>query len=238
VAKSKRESEAAYLARKSERLARTQQEQDRQRTRQRVIVAAVLGLLLVLAVAIPLLRRAAGPSEAERRAAADAARPVADFGVGLEAAACDPEVVTAPQPNWTKHVNGDWEYDAAPPAGGPHSGTTLATGDDHFYDRTEQPAPERGVHNLEHGLVVAWYDAAMPEAEVAALRQVARSAGDKELRFLAMPWSRSAFTGDKRVVLTAWGVTQRCARISGSAIENFVKKNADAPGLQERGFKV
>lgn len=238
MAKNKRESEAAYLARKSERLAQTRQEQDRQRSRRRITIAAALGVVILLALTVMLTRRGSAPTEAQKLAAAQAANPVASFGVGTEQAGCEPVVLTPPQPEWTRHVDGDFAYDASPPAGGPHSDKTLPTGDDHFYDREDQPAPERGVHDLEHGLVVAWYDAAMPEAEVAALRQVARSAGDKKLRFLATPWARTAFPGDKRMVLTAWGVTQRCARVSGSAVEAFVAKYADAEGLPERGFKV
>lgn len=238
MAKSKRESEAAYLARKSERIAKTQEAQARQRTQRRIAVAVGLGLLLLLVVAIPIIRRSTAPSEAERAAAADAKRPVAAFGVGLEVAGCDPVVVTPPQPDWTKHVEGDHAYDAAPPAGGQHSQKTLPMGEDRFYERSEKPEPERGVHNLEHGLVVAWYDGQLPAAEVAALRQVAAAAGNKDLRFVALPWARAAFAGGKPVVLTAWGVTQRCTRVSGAAIETFIGTHADAAGLAERGLPV
>lgn len=240
MAKSKSDSEAAYLARKNERLAKTQAAQARQSAQRRIAVAVAvgLGLLLLLVVAIPVIRRSTGPTEAEQATAAAAKRPVADFGVGIEAAGCDPVVLTPPQPDWTKHVGGDREYDAAPPAGGPHSQKTLPMGDDRFYERSEKPEPERGVHDLEHGLVVAWYDAALPTGEVDALRQVAAAAGDKGLRFVAMPWARTAFADLKPVVLTALGVTQRCARVSGAVIETFIRTHADAAGLAERGLPV
>ena len=56
-----------------------------------------------------------------------------------------------------------------PPTGGRHNPVSL--GDtNRFYPVSAQPRPERAVHNLEHGYVVAWYDAKLPNAQVAALQ--------------------------------------------------------------------
>jgi hypothetical protein len=238
VAKSKRDSEAAYRARKLEALSRAQQAKERRRTQRTIAIVVGVALVVLGTVVVPALLKGRGDSTADKQAEADAKRPVADFGVKAADAGCAAEVTQPAQEDWTKHVRGDWKYPDAPPVGGPHSQSTLSTGTDHFYARSEQPAPERAVHDMEHGLVVAWYDAALPESEVTALRQVAASAGEKKLRFVAVPWDRGPFTDDRHVVLAAWGVHQGCVHVSGGAVEAFIIKHADAPGLAERTFPV
>ena len=238
MAKSKRDSEAAYRARKQLALQRKQEARRRQRTNR--IVAVVIAVLLVVlaAVLVPALRKRRGDSAAEKQAAAAAAKPVADFGVKAADAGCAAEVSEPTPEAWTKHVPTKVDYPVAPPDGGPHHQVTLSMGADHFYAASEHPAPERAVHDLEHGLVVAWYDTELSAAEVGALKQVAAAAGSKKLRFVAVPWDRGAFADGRHVVLTAWGVTQRCARVSGAAIDSFVARHADAPGLRERKVGV
>lgn len=121
------------------------------------------------------------------------------------------------------HVNGEVEYDDEPPSFGDHSPSTLPNVK-RFYSRDDAPPPERAVHNLEHGLVVAWYDDQLPDDEVAALEAIARDMGT---RFVAVPWSRSTFEDDRHFVLTAWGVTQRCRSVSAPVVEDFVADYAD-----------
>ncbi|MEO6712295.1 MAG: DUF3105 domain-containing protein [Mycobacteriales bacterium] len=235
MAKSKRGSEAAYLARKAEQMARAQ-EQARQRVRARIAIAGVLVVTFLIAGAFVLPRL--GRKTAQPTAAPSSSPAAAAPAVTPAEAGCTQDEVVTPADDWTKHVNGSFEYDALPPSGGPHSGKTLSTGKDHFYPRLELPSPERGVHDLEHGMVVGWYDAALPDSEVAALQQVAAAAGAKKLRFVAVPWDRGEFPGGRHFVLTSWGVTRRCTRVSGAVVESFVNARADAPGLQERGFPV
>lgn len=235
MAKSKSGSEAAYRARKLEQQAQAQETRQKQRSQRRIAVAVAVGVLIAGAVALPAFLRTPKLTKQAREAAK---RPLADFGVKAVEAGCTPAVTEKVADNWTKHIRGTWTYEAAPPAGGPHSASTISMGSDRFYTREEQPTAEKAVHDLEHGLVVAWYDAALPEVEVEALRAAAASAGDKKLRFVAVPWDRGPFAQDGHLVLTAWGVTQRCQRVSGEAIASFVTDHADAPGLLERKLPV
>jgi hypothetical protein len=46
-------------------------------------------------------------------------------------------------------------------------------------------------------------------------------------RFVAVPWSRRTFADDRHVVLTAWGHTQRCRRVSGRVFYEFTRTYAD-----------
>lgn len=121
------------------------------------------------------------------------------------------------------HVNGEVDYDVEPPSFGEHSPRTLSNIKP-FYSRDDAPPPERAVHNLEHGVVVAWYDDELPDDQVAALEAVAPDMGR---RFVAVPWTRSTFDDDRHFVLTAWGVTQRCRTVSAAVVEQFVDDHAD-----------
>ncbi|WP_239312075.1 MULTISPECIES: DUF3105 domain-containing protein [unclassified Frankia] len=110
------------------------------------------------------------------------------------------------------------DYTVAPPSSGNHDSSPLPDAY-RFYERIPNLRIERAVHNLEHGFVIGWYDAKLPDDQVTALRAAAESAGD---RFIAVPWERGEFTENKHFVLTAWDRTQRCAVVSEAAIKEFV----------------
>ncbi|MBB6626193.1 DUF3105 domain-containing protein [Nocardioides sp. KIGAM211] len=64
----------------------------------------------------------------------------------------------------TDHVSGDVDYDAVPPAGGPHDPEWLDCG---AYDAPVRD--ENAVHDLEHGGVWITYDPDLDAADVATL---------------------------------------------------------------------
>jgi hypothetical protein len=147
-------------------------------------------------------------------------------GVSAEAAACDaPKVEEIPkeaEDDAVKHTkqNGDRvEYPIAPPSSGRHNPTPLPVGAKKFYSREENAPPERAVHNLEHGYVVAWYDNKATDAQLDVLKKAADSA---EGKFLIMAWTRQDFPGDKHIVLTSWAQKQACSDVSGAVFQDFI----------------
>ena len=224
---------------KLEQLKREQRAKERRKTLVTVGIASLLGLGLIGSVTVPAVIRNNKVNNEKKAAARDAKLPLADFGVKAAAAECAEEKVESPMPKGGEHVQEGQtvEYEVIPPNAGQHYSSTVpvVTG---FYDRAAKPAPERAVHDLEHGVVVAWYDKALPDAEVKELRRAAASAVDKKMRFVAIPWDRADFSDNKHFVLTSWGRTQRCGKISGEAIDAFVKKNMNSKDAPEAGAQV
>src|SRR3954464_8403932 len=118
-----------------------------------------------------------------------------------------------------------------PPSGGRH--TSISLGDKtRFYPLADKPRAERAVHNLEHGYVVAWYDAKLPAADVKTLQTLATTLP----RFLAVGGSAGDLPGDKHVVLTSWGRTERCGTANADVIRSFTSAHVDASIAPEKGF--
>ena len=90
------------------------------------------------------------------------------------------------------HVNGDVEYSASPPAGGPHSSWWQNCG---FY--TESLREEHAVHSLEHGAVWVTYTDDAPADELDYLERLA----GQNSHLLVSPYSQQ----DTAIVLSAWG---------------------------------
>ena len=91
-------------------------------------------------------------------------------------------------------------YTVEPPSSGNHYGRWLDTG---IYTEAETVLDENLVHNLEHGHVIAWYNAITP-AQLGALRDFAN--GDKQW-VLVVPRSKlPAGT----VAFSAWTHRQIC----------------------------
>lgn len=82
----------------------------------------------------------------------------------------------------------------------------------------EIPA-EYWVHNLEHGYVVVWYDSKTAASDVATLQSLATTLP----RLLVVGWWQGDLPADKHVVLTSWGRTDRCAKVSDDVINSFYK---------------
>lgn len=118
-----------------------------------------------------------------------------------------------------------------PPSGGKHNPISL--GDKtRFYPLSEKPRPERAVHNLEHGYVVAWYDAKLPAADVKTLQTLATTLP----RFLVVGWWQGDLPADKHLVLTSWGRTERCGTASTGVIQSFYSKHVDSNLAPETGL--
>ena len=118
-----------------------------------------------------------------------------------------------------------------PPSGGKHNPISL--GDkSRFYPLSASPRPERAVHNLEHGYVVAWYDAKLPRTDVATLQNLATILP----RFLVVGWINGDLPAGKHLVLSSWGRTERCGTASQGVIRNFYSKHVDSNLAPEKGF--
>jgi hypothetical protein len=137
--------------------------------------------------------------------------------------------------DYSKQKYGDTEGGTPPipPTGGEHNFVSL--GDTtRFYPLSQKPRPERAVHNLEHGYIVAWYDSKLPASEVTKLQQMAK---DPKLgRLLVVGWWQGDLPGNKHVVLTAWGRTDRCGTVSDDVVNNFYAKHLNASIAPEAGL--
>jgi hypothetical protein len=121
---------------------------------------------------------------------------------------------------------------AIPPSGGKHNPVPL--GDtNRFYSLASKPRPERAVHNLEHGYVVAWYDSKLPAADVAKLQTLAKNPADS--RLLVVGWWQGDLPAGKHVVYTAWGRTDRCSSVSDAMVQAFYGKHLNASLAPEAG---
>lgn len=186
-----------------------------------IAVCAVLGVLIVgSAVYFGTKNKSAASSSLD------------EIGVTKEAAACDAvaEEKATGSSDHTARDGDPVQYDKIPPTSGRHNPTPLPVGRKKFYTRTENPPPERAVHNLEHGYMVIWYDSKVTEPQLKTLEDAATAA---EGKFLFVPWQRGDFEGDKHIGLTAWGHKQMCGDVSGAAIQAFFDEhggnNGDAP---------
>ena len=137
--------------------------------------------------------------------------------------------------DYTKEKYGDTEggTPAIPPTGGKHNPISL--GDtNRFYPVAEKARAERAVHNLEHGYIVAWYDSKTPASEVTKLQALAKSPAYS--RLLVVGWWQGDLPGDKHVVLTAWGRTDRCSTVSDSVFKSFYAKYLNGSIAPEAGL--
>ena len=203
-------------------LRREQQRAERRRTLIFVGIAVVLAAGLVTGAVL-------STTGAEK-----SADEIKTLGVAATDAGCS-EPTEATKEIQASHVGpggdartagiGRVDYATVPPSGGDHF-VQAAPPNRQFYERDGEAIPERLVHNLEHGYVVAWYDKRLPDDEVEVLESLAGSIGPAGPqygpKFIAAPYDRAEFDGDMRVGMSAWGVTQLCERVSGEAISEFV----------------
>ncbi len=136
--------------------------------------------------------------------------------------------------DYSKQKYGDTEggTEALPPSGGPHNPVPLSD-KDRFFSLDSHARPERAVHNLEHGYVVAWYDDQLPDADVEKLKTLAADPSLSEL--LVVPWYGSALPADKHVVLTSWARTERCGSVSDPVVRNFYNDHVNSSLAPEVG---
>lgn len=215
-----------------EAMRREQQRKERRKTMLFVGLAALLGLGLIAAAAVPaFMERRNDPTK----------KAFATFGVTAAKAGCD-KVIDDEATGENEHV-GDGEvvdYKAAPPSSGKHYNTPALDGRS-FYTTKDAPPVEQLVHNLEHGFTIVWYDSTMKGEQLETLERLAKRgvAATKQTagKFIVAPWdaARGKFPEGKRVALTHWsrgtGHRQYCGQVSGEAVEDFIEKYpwSDAP---------
>ena len=117
------------------------------------------------------------------------------------------------------HVARDEEhadYTTNPPAGGPHWGDGVAGPG----IKDEEVADELLVHSLEHGAVILWYKADLPQEQVERLKNVFNEASGKKIM---VPRKNL----DVPVALTSWGYILKLQEIDETKIREFIETNND-----------
>ncbi len=219
-----------------EEMRREQQRAERKRTSMIIAGAVVVALVIIGAAAYPLIRDS-------RTQSALGKEDLGTLGVAADAASCtDPVATKAEGNNDHREIGAALEYDAAPPAAGPHY-PTWAPLERKFYTPKDRPEVGYLVHNLEHGYSILWYDETIADDEekLAVVKAIANKfAGESyENKFIAAPWTADdgePFPDDAHVALTHWsmgdtngnpkgqqGITQYCGEPSGEAVATFVE---------------
>jgi hypothetical protein len=217
---------------KIDELRAQQKATERKRSMIFVGIAIVVGLGLIAAAAIPLIRQNQ-----------DRTRDIASFGVSAADAGCG-EIFDDPAEGVGDHVGPGTdtpdttrvEYTTQPPSSGQHFIEPL-TFDRHFYSRSDIPVLENLVHNLEHGYTIVWYDDQVSDEDVDALESLADRMAVDVPKFIVTAWDsedRGDFPeGD--IAISHWtdgtGHRQYCSRASGEAIQDFVTQfpSSDSP---------
>lgn len=216
---------------KVEAMREAQRAKERRKSLLFVVLAAVVGLGIVAAAAVPAYLNSRNDP---------ANKDLSSFGVSAGAANCDDPVTEVTTGN-NDHV-GDGtvvKYDHVPPSSGPHWAAPAFPARE-FYTARDRPAMEQLVHNLEHGYTVLWYDDTVKGAKLDTLKDIATSAravAATRGKFIVSAWDDAygAFPSGKHIALSHWGATkgyrQLCGGISGAVVERFVKQfpAADSP---------
>ncbi|MGA8208662.1 MAG: DUF3105 domain-containing protein [Nocardioidaceae bacterium] len=214
-----------------EQMRRDQQRAERRRTLIVIGVCVVVGLVIIGAAAVPLIRQ-------KQVSGGD----LGTLGVAASAAACQ-DVVTRKATGNQDHkaVGTDITYADSPPADGPHY-PTPAPFDRKFYTADDRPRVEYLVHNLEHGYTLLWYDetVAADSDQLAVVKAIASKFEGSSLsdKFIAVPWTAEdgkPFPDGTHVALTHWsvggdgdtsgqqGVWQYCGQPSGAVVKTFTE---------------
>lgn len=232
--------------RKLEELKRQQRAKERRKTILTLGIATVIGGLLLGGVVWAAVAENRKEERDRKKAAAEAQQKIdvakaeiKTLGVTTAAASCSTVQADNPFPTDKDHVQGKVDYKSVPPTGGDHSQETLPIAAQNFYELgTGDELVENAVHDMEHGVVVAWYDKKLPTAEIEVLKKVAANTQTQQRRLLVMPWDRGDLPGDNHFVLTAWGQKQACGKVSGEVVQAFLEKFENQAALPERGLTV
>jgi hypothetical protein len=225
VAKGTKQQERDRRA-KIEEMRRAEQARQRRRSILFIVIAAVVGVGLVAAAAIPAYIDSRNDP---------ANKPLSDFGVAAGAADCDDVVVDEGTNNDQDRAHVETgttqAYETVPPSHGPHWDTPIFPARE-FYTSADAPRMEQLVHNLEHGYTIVWYDNEIPVKQLDVLRNIATSAREKDPtrgKFIVSKWDNGYgdFPDDMNVALVHWGAQdsyrQMCGQVSGEVIEQFVE---------------
>lgn len=203
-----------------------------------VSIGVVIGLLT--AALVPYVQDRSRKKELEGLA-------IEKLGAAESSAGCqDRKIVDATGGGDHKQIGTPIQYDAAPPAYGPHwPNFPVGVEIRNFYNTEDRPEVERLVHSLEHGHTIVWYDDTVkPGTQSYDQLQAIAKKFKAEDYFMAAPWRESdgeAFPEGTHVALTHWtgpekqqGITQYCAKPSGAVIKAFMKDydkmNTPEPG--------
>ncbi|MDQ1615006.1 MAG: hypothetical protein QOJ60_945 [Actinomycetota bacterium] len=211
---------------KLEQMRREQRARERRRSIGIVVIAAVLGIGLVLAAAAPaFLKNRNDPAK----------KPLKSFGVSAAAASCSPvqTVHGTGGANDRQHVDIGTKltYKTVPPTYGAHWVQPVFPARP-FYTATDRPATEQLVHNLEHGYTIIWYDSTVKGKQLTDLQDIAASARTQDStspgKFIVSAWDDhyGTFPAGKHVALAHWGANdshrQLCGQTSGAVVQKFI----------------
>jgi hypothetical protein len=217
-----------------EQMRREQRRAERRRTAIIISACVLVGLVIIGAAAyVPVKNWITSPAR----------QAMSDFGVaaadaGLSKIANDSGAGVADHVPVGQKV----KYKTVPPSSGAHW-EQPAPFQRKFYSDQDRPPLETLVHNLEHGYTIVWYDQSIAKntVQLDQLKDIASRfesrQPDNSKKLIVAPWKagEGKFPAGKHLALTHWskdkGHRQYAAKVSGEAIEAFMKKfpAADSP---------
>jgi hypothetical protein len=221
---------------KIEAMRKAEQAKERRKSMMFIVIAAVVGLGLVAAAAVPAYLDSRNDP---------AKKDLASFGVSAASASCSAVKTSKGTNNDTdrKHVEDGTveDYKTVPPSYGPHWSAPVFPARE-FYTSRDRPQMEQLVHNLEHGYTILWYDDTIKGDKLAELKDIATSARNNDAvgpngKFVVSAWDDSygTFPSGKHIGMSHWGsadsFTQVCGKVSGAAVQKFIEDHpaSDAP---------
>lgn len=109
------------------------------------------------------------------------------------------------------------EYNSNPPTSGWHYGDGVAGAG----IKKEPVADELLIHSMEHGAVVVWYKADLPQEQIDAIKSAYDDANIAKK--IMVPRANL----DVPVALTSWGYLLKLDTIDSAKITDFLKSNND-----------
>jgi hypothetical protein len=226
---------------KSDRRAVLDSIRKRQRSAERARGYAIIGICVVVAVLIVGLaayQPVKGWWDTRKFDSVDLA------SIGKAASVCKPVTTIKADGNQQHVPTGQTVvYTTAPPAFGPHwneQGVAPVAMSRKFYSRTDRPALEALVHNLEHGYTILWYKSSLPQDQVDLIEKISKAKLPDSSRgkFIAAPFRETdgkAWPDGKNIALSHWsanasgandafGHRQFCGSVSGEALSQFLDK--------------
>ncbi len=134
--------------------------------------------------------------------------------IGVSKAEANCTEVEQPEEQGREHIDvgaAHEPYTSDPPTSGPHYEVPATLG---FYP--DPLPPEQLVHNMEHGQIVLWYATGLPEESIEEVEALVEAEDDATV---ATPYAN--IQAPYEIVVTAWGATMSCEKISEAAIDEF-----------------
>lgn len=199
---------------------KAQAQAERRKTMLFVVIAAVVGLGLIAAAAVPAYLNARNDpaNKAFTAIGVPAAEAACDGPTNDEAGGAGAHIGPGTdQPDKTRV-----DYSTVPPSSGEHYSEWVL--DRRWFAPDDQPVMEQLVHNLEHGYVVIWYDDTIRDQQLTDLEGLReRLAGERAGKVIAAPWDTSygELPEGKHVAMSVWGHRQLCGQVSGEVVSAF-----------------